>query len=176
MMRKEEIIELLRQKHEEFFLLMQNLPAEVFSSSVQNKWSPHQNLDHIRISVQPLKLAYTLPKFLISIIVGKSNRPSRTYDELIKKYTEKLAGGGRASGRFVPSEKIAFSKNEMIKKTKASLQTISKAVEKKWSEEELDKYIFPHPLLGKLTAREMLYFTAYHAQHHKEIVEKYYCK
>jgi len=42
----------------------------------------------------------------------------------------------------------------------------------KHSEAALDKYILPHPLLGKLTLREMLYFTAYHVAHHKQLVEK----
>ncbi|MFN0276041.1 MAG: DinB family protein [Chitinophagales bacterium] len=175
-MKKEEIIGILNQKHEEFFLLMQKLPEEIFTTSVHDKWSPHQNLEHIRRSVQPLVLAYKLPKFIIRIVVGKSNRPSRTYDQLVKRYTDRLTVGGRARGRFVPSEKIKISKNEIILQTKKYLQSVSSAVGKNWSEKDLDTFIFPHPLLGKLTAREMLYFTAYHAQHHKEIVEKYYCK
>jgi hypothetical protein len=27
--------------------------------------------------------------------------------------------------------------------------------------------VLPHPLLGKLTIREMLYFTVYHGEHHR---------
>jgi len=41
-----------------------------------------------------------------------------------------------------------------------------------FSEEDLDKLILPHPLLGKLTLREMMYFTIYHVQHHQRIVER----
>ena len=37
-----------------------------------------------------------------------------------------------------------------------------------FSEKQLDTFILPHPLLGKLTLREMLYFTIYHAEHHKK--------
>ena len=44
----------------------------------------------------------------------------------------------------------------------------------KFSEEDLDKFILPHPLLGKLTMREMMYFTIYHAQHHENIVKGYF--
>jgi hypothetical protein len=29
----------------------------------------------------------------------------------------------------------------------------------------------PHPLLGKLTLREMIYFTIYHVQHHHKLVQ-----
>ena len=31
---------------------------------------------------------------------------------------------------------------------------------------QLDHYLLPHPLLGKITLREMLFFSAYHIQHH----------
>ena len=34
------------------------------------------------------------------------------------------------------------------------------------SEHKLDRCILPHPLLGKLTLREMIYFTIYHMEHH----------
>ncbi|QLH34686.1 MAG: DinB family protein [Cyclobacteriaceae bacterium] len=42
----------------------------------------------------------------------------------------------------------------------------------RFSEAELDLYILPHPLLGKLTLREMIYFTCYHVQHHQELTTK----
>jgi hypothetical protein len=37
---------------------------------------------------------------------------------------------------------------------------------KKFSEDDLDSIRLPHPLLGKLTVREMLYFAVYHVGHH----------
>ena len=41
-----------------------------------------------------------------------------------------------------------------------------------FSEKDLDNYILPHPLLGKLTIREMLFFTIYHVQHHEVLTLK----
>ena len=41
---------------------------------------------------------------------------------------------------------------------------------KNYSEKELEVYILPHPLLGKLTLREMLYFNILHAEHHRNSV------
>ena len=43
----------------------------------------------------------------------------------------------------------------------------------KWSEQQLDKIIAPHPLLGKLTFREILYFTIYHAKHHQLQIKRH---
>ncbi|HRH60621.1 MAG TPA: DinB family protein, partial [Chitinophagaceae bacterium] len=53
----------------------------------------------------------------------------------------------------------------------AVVDSLCKRVNNK-PEDELDVYILPHPLLGKLTLREMLYFTIYHAEHHLKNVEE----
>lgn len=37
-----------------------------------------------------------------------------------------------------------------------------------WSEADLDRVRMPHPILGPLTVREMLFFTLYHDGHHVE--------
>ena len=37
---------------------------------------------------------------------------------------------------------------------------------------QLDTYILPHPVIGKLSIREMLYFTHLHTVHHCEIIKK----
>ena len=38
-------------------------------------------------------------------------------------------------------------------------------------EEDLDRYLAPHPLLGKITLRELAYFTIYHTHHHLQIIK-----
>ena len=39
----------------------------------------------------------------------------------------------------------------------------------KWQENEMDLYQLPHPLLGNLTVREILYFTIYHNLRHASL-------
>ncbi len=41
-----------------------------------------------------------------------------------------------------------------------------------WSETSLDRYRLPHPLLGRLTVREMLFFTLGHGLHHARNVAR----
>jgi len=48
------------------------------------------------------------------------------------------------------------------------------AIDQKWTEEQLDNYCVAHPILGKLTMRELAYFTIYHNIHHMETIRKYY--
>jgi len=42
----------------------------------------------------------------------------------------------------------------------------------KWSDKALDNYLLPHPLLGKMTVREILFFTLYHNLHHVNDVQR----
>jgi hypothetical protein len=166
-----EINSRLLENHRLFTDYIQSLSAGVFTLSENQKWTPGQQLDHIRRSVQPLAQGFRLPKWMIKMIFGKSNRPGRTYDELVKKYTQKLEEGGRASGRFLPKALTNAEKNNIIDSLNKDLKSITKNLSA-FSENELDEIVLPHPLLGKLTIREMMYFTIYHAEHHLNLTRK----
>src|SRR5215510_4524963 len=110
---KPQIISALNEKIDAFNSYITPLDREQFEATPNGKWSAGQNLDHLIRSIRPLQLAYGLPKFALTILFGKTNRPSRTYDELVTKYKTKLAAGGRASGPFIPP-KIDFQKKETL--------------------------------------------------------------
>jgi hypothetical protein len=108
---------------------------------------------------------------LLKLIWGQANRESKSYEDLVKKYLLKLENGGRATGRFIP-QKVSVENGQKLKiNLKNELDKLAVKLDK-LSEEELDKYILPHPLLGKLTIREMLYFTIYHVRHHEELTKR----
>ena len=167
---KPHIISSLNEKVDAFNNYILPLNKEQFESAPNGKWSAGQNLDHLIRSIRPLQLAYGLPKFALRILFGKTNRPSRTYDELVIKYKTKIAAGGRASGPFIPPFIGFEKKNELIKKYASHKQRLIAKIEKQ-SERELDTYILPHPLLGKVTLREMLYFTIHHNEHHLDLLK-----
>jgi hypothetical protein len=167
---KPQIIAALNEKVDEFNRYISSLNKEQFEASPNGKWSAGQNLDHLIRAIKPLQIAYGLPKFVLSIFFGKANRTSRTYDELVIKYKTKLAAGGKASGPFIPPA-VNFQKKEaLIKRYADQKQKLISKIENQ-SEADLDKYILPHPLLGKLTLREMLYFTIHHNEHHLELLK-----
>jgi hypothetical protein len=77
----------------------------------------------------------------------------------------------KRQGPFIP-KKVDLPKGQKLKASlNKEVAKLCKAIEKR-SEEELDRYILPHPILGKLTLREMLYFTIYHVKHHEKLIEK----
>ena len=168
-MTKEVIIKKLLSNHQEFVELIFSLTENEFSYSPNGKWTAGQHFEHIYLSVSPLTKALRMPGLLLKLIFGKANRPSKDYDALVKKYHDKLEKGGAASGRFIPKQ-IAFDDREKLQqKLLRTVKKLCKAVDG-YTEQELDQYILPHPLLGKLTIREMLYFTMYHVEHHKKLI------
>jgi len=167
---KPEIISALNEKIDAFNGYISPLNKEQFEATPNSKWSAGQNLDHLIRAIKPLQLAYGLPKFALLILFGKTNRPSRTFDELVTKYKTKLAAGGKASGPFIPPTIRFEQKDELIKKYSLQKQMLLSKIEKQ-SEPDLDKYILPHPLLGKVTLREMLYFTIHHNEHHLDLLK-----
>lgn len=167
---KPAIISALNEKVDAFNNYITPLSKEQFEATPNNKWSAGQNLDHLIRAIKPLQTAYGLPKIALRIMFGRTNRPSKTFDELVAKYKAKLAAGGRASGPFIPPFISFEKKDELIKKYTSQKQKLIAKVESQ-SEKDLDIYILPHPLLGKVTLREMLYFTIHHNEHHLELLK-----
>lgn len=169
-MDKNHIIELLKKNHQDFIDLYRDMDASTFENQENGKWSPGQNLKHIYESVKPLAALKTAPKFFIKTSYGKAKNPSRSFDETVALYKSFLEKGGKASGKYSTDDPVLFNeKEELIKKLEYKLNLLVDAIDK-FIEKDLDELQLPHPLMGKLTMREMFYFTAYHVKHHAEIV------
>jgi len=170
---KKEIIKQLISAKEEFTGFCKGIDTDSFFYQPQEKWSVAQNVKHLIISANTTKLAFTLPKFIVRLYTGKPNRPSRNYDELVNKYNLKLKQGGRASGIYIP--KIISpqtGKETMLISFTKSMEKLITSIDTKWVDQQLDQYLAPHPLLGKITLRELCYFTIHHTFHHLDIIKQ----
>lgn len=152
----QEAIDVLAQKVEGL------TEEQAFNHIIVDKWSVAEQLIHLNVAAQALGTALGMPKIALRAF-GSSSDGSRSYDELVAFYQEKLKNVPPTTG-FEP-ERRGKSWDEI----KAKWQGMGRLYEKnldRWSEKELDKRQLPHPLMGKLTLREMLYFTHYHTLHH----------
>lgn len=161
----------LTDNHNGFVQYINTLTESEFQTGRNSKWTPGQQLEHILLAVKPVRQALGIPSFLLTLIWGKANRNSRTYDALVARYQEKLQNGGRATARFIPKVVSFNRRDKLASQLTQEVVSLNKKVDK-FSEEDLDRCILPHPLLGKLTIREMLYFTIYHVEHHKNLTER----
>lgn len=169
------IDEILRESEKvfhQFTTFCKEVPNDLFFYQPADKWSIAQNLQHLVIVTKTTTAAYALPKFLVRLFGGRPNRASRTYPALVEKYQQKLAAGGKAQGRYIPKQiKPTANKEELIKHWRQFTTIYLQALRKNWKDDQLDKYIVAHPLLGKITLRELCYFTIYHTEHHLNIVK-----
>lgn len=172
-MDKEQIEQELVIHHDNFIAMLRSLSDEDFLKEPLEKWTAGQQLDHIMKSVKPVDMAFGLPMFVLKMKFGLANRPSKTYEGLVAKYQKALKDntGFKMPSEFAPSKIPSAKKERALEKMDNLIRKMCGRLAK-FSEAELDTYILPHPLMGKLTLREMLYFTIYHVQHHHRQIPK----
>lgn len=132
-------------------------------------WSPADHVRHLQMSSAPLVLGLKLPRFILRLRFGSHRGPSRRFVEVRELYLTALAKGASA-GKYTPeSEPPASSstdrRHEIMNSWTAVTVELTNAMAE-WKDIELDRHQVPHPILGTLTVREMLFFTVYHSAHH----------
>ena len=95
--------------------------------------------------------------------------------ELRDDYHQRLAAGGKA-GRYAPSPlqpepDAEAARTRILAQHAEAVAALTRACAR-WPDAKLDRCQLPHPLLGPLTVREMLFFTVYHNQHHVAVVRR----
>jgi hypothetical protein len=163
----------LRRLQEESEDYLAGLPTARFLAPQGEKWSPAEHVRHLSKSTFPLVRALGLPKPALFLLFGPQRRGSRSFPELREVYRTRLAAGATA-GRFAPSPRPdpadpeAWRTEVMDTWRRAHRSLLAQIA--RWKEPALDRYRLPHPLLGKLSVREMLFFTLYHNAHHLRLV------
>ena len=154
-----------------------SLTPEELVLRVEGAWTAAEQLAHLNSAVSAVARGFAVPRFILRMRYGGARRSGRSYTALRDDYRARLAAGGRASGPFVPNrDDLPTSQSEarrqdLLARWRRINGRLQKALES-WDEKDLDTIRLPHPLLGKITAREMIYFTVYHSEHHVAATKK----
>ena len=174
-MNKSEIIDLLEESHDELFAWIEQYGKLSWVKGPGGKWTTGQQIKHLVQSLDQLNLALKIPRFILKSRFGISNRTTREYAEVVDRYKERLASNPdviapAAVGMEIPS--VESMANLVLKLRKGKDQIVNKV--RSWKESDLDKYVLPHPLMGKMPIREIVMWTGYHTKHHTgQLVENY---
>ncbi|HEX6134433.1 MAG TPA: DinB family protein [Longimicrobiales bacterium] len=166
-----EIVRSLAEVESEVAAFFGSLSDDELVLRVQDAWTPAEHLQHLCTSVAAVARGFSMRRWMLRLRFGRARRPSRSYAELQNHYRDQLSRGARASGVFVPERnelmgtRIAEHRAAILARW-ARVNLRLRAHAERWSERDLDRIRLPHPLLGMLTAREMLFFTLYHNLHH----------
>jgi hypothetical protein len=168
---KQFVLNELNKQFDLLFEILDTTSKEKLVFGSEQKWSPMMQLDHLIRSTRAVNRGLMVPKFLFPFITGKIKRNPYSYIEIVEKYSNKLAEGAKATGGYIPKERKIndFPKLliEMKREQKRMIENLNN-----WTETDLDKNVMPHPIIGKISVREMLFFTIYHIEHHAKSIQK----
>lgn len=175
MQSKQEIVEAYSQLWNEVSELVSSVSDEQFPAKPNAEtWSIAEEFGHIIKSASAVSSVLKVSPFILKWKFGKPNRPIRNYDQIHTKFTNALAsvnGKAKAPAKFKSEDNKVFNKEEMLNHWNSTLAKFDQRINK-WSDKNLDKVLLPHPLLGKMMVREMLYFTHIHTSHHVVSLKK----
>lgn len=168
---RKEIIEGLKTNYQKVLNFVEplNEPQLNYKPSPEI-WSIAENLQHLILSSNPVATSLAVPSVVLWVFGLPKSRPSRAYQQLIVDYQQALEQGFQAPSEFIP--RASKNKQGLIEAWQRMENKLVRRVNNLWQEAQLDKYLVPHPSLGKITMRELLFFTVYHAEHHFKIMQK----
>jgi len=139
-----------------------------FCNGTVESWSAKDYLKHLLLSTKLMTKGMELPAEALQSRFDLSGRASRSYAEVIQVYKKRLDEGIRAEDfdRVVPMgyrfpEGITDERAYLVQSWDETNQRLINATQH-WSEGELDSLQMPHAAIGRVTLREMLFFTIYH--------------
>ncbi|MFT3844013.1 MAG: DinB family protein [Lacibacter sp.] len=135
------------------------------------QWSAAENLEHLSLTLYRSWFGIFTPKFLLKWKFGKPMRSSSHYEELENEYYNKIEEGYQTEARYIPvirEEKGA--KEKLIQRFEQIAKKYLDQVRYYWEDENMDNYQLPHPVLGMITVRELLYFNLFHNTHHYKTI------
>ena len=126
------------------------------------KWSFGEEMVHLIMSTNGTALVLASPDERLL----PSDHASRGYDAIVDEYKAKLLLNPTIGQAIADKAGKTYKGAELkVSFTRAAQNTLLAL--KYWDEAKADQWmVWKHPLLGKMTAREMVYFTVYHTRHH----------
>lgn len=166
-----EIQDGLEKAFEEVVIYIESQSDNLFDKAPSvDKWSTGEQLEHLIKSVTPINLGLVLPKKVLKWKYGTTERDELSYDQLKNLYQSKLTDGAKATTPYIPKPISSSRKEELLKKYRSEKKKLIKVLGK-WDENNISVIVAPHPILGNLTIRELMFFTIYHNYHHLENIK-----
>ncbi len=138
-------------------------------------WSAAENVLHLQQLSRVFILAFSVPRFTLGMLFGKPKHQTRDYATIASSYQAAIAGGFEAPAYSIPTKPQGPFNQQRQQALVEQWQKINQRMLEclfYWDDAVLDQYQIPHPALGKLTVREMLFFMHYHTQMHLNQITK----
>jgi hypothetical protein len=164
-MEKPTLIKSLDESAVQFIELVNGLNQNEFEENINDKWSAGQDLVHLIKVLKIVNIGFSLPKPIVGLLFGINKNDSRPFEELRQVYKNALEGGAKAPTIYIPKPVSYHDKAHLIQTYTALNRSFIDKLNNHTAR-ELDRYRLPHPILGKVSLRELASFTSFHTSHH----------
>lgn len=173
MLSKIEIQKELTQSKDDLVSFIRSIDDSTFRHKISlDQWNCAEQIYHLNVSAKSSLLPYQLPKFIVKLLFGTPKRVGYSYEALETYYESKLNKGAKASGKYAAIHAANnHSKEELARQLNSTYEKLTRTM-LQCTESDLDHCQVPHPLLGKISLRELLYFTIFHSLHHLKSMQK----
>jgi hypothetical protein len=175
---KTELSDQLRLVQQEVHNSVQAMTEAQFNVGSDQSWSAAGYLKHLILSVKPVAKALARPPKQLLRMFGQAESKPRSYADVVAAYEARLADGIRAEDyeRITPGvyrfpEGVTDEKDYLTQTWDESNNRLLAALEQ-WDEAALDSHQMPHPAIGTITVREMLFFTLFHNRLHARDIQQ----
>ena len=120
------------------------------------------------LTITPFPKVLCFKQYLIENF-GHIKRVVWSYETVVENYKRTTL---KAPDKFNPNNDVLFSEKSNLISDIENILTLIKDGLENYTELELDSITIPHPLLGKLTIREMFYVMSYHRLHDKMQIQE----
>jgi hypothetical protein len=172
-----EVLRALEMVEAEVASFFGTLPGDLFNARVGEAWTPAEHLKHLNTSVNAVARGVAVPKLFLWLRFGRPPRPGRDYAAIGEIGQAWLQKGVQAPPEFVPEPErpaageLEHRRREILARWGRVNARLRTALEG-WSDAALDRWALPHPRLGRLSVREMLFFTLHHNRHHIAVARR----
>ena len=162
---KTEILQQLQLRFDQVNDLIDNTSDSILQQPRGDKWSIAQLVHHMILTTASVGSMLKYSPEMIKMRFGLPEHPFRNYEEAmqhIKSFFEKPA---KAPEKYSPKSDAKLDRASLKNDWNSIFPKFEERLSK-WNEEDLDKYVVPHPLMEKITIREHLYVAIFHIDLH----------
>ncbi|HUG42340.1 MAG TPA: DinB family protein [Longimicrobiales bacterium] len=151
------------------------LAADDLFHRVPGVWAPIDDLRHLVRVNAALAKGLGLPGWMLRLRFGRPARGAWSYARLTTLYDALLSTGAKAPTAYVPPQGLVADRDAYRARTLERWRGVNEQLLRRveqLSERGADRAALPHPGLGLLSLREMLFFTIHHDLHHLAVARR----
>ncbi len=160
------------QAKDEIASFFSALALDDFVGHANTEWRGSQTLEHLVKFMETMAQGTAMPREAMRKRWGYPEKPSGSLQDIRERYVQALANGAQSPEGYYPSAQasmqVADYRRDLLARWHSANDRLVHNLES-WTEAELDDYCVLHPLLGKLTVRELLFCALCHNQGHLDI-------